>query len=229
MRFRLDVSADRPELAWRDVHGPARGVVYGLLSAQDPELASEIHDSGWAGHPLRPVGISPPLFSGTKARKGVYTTSATGSVWMGSPVPQIAGCLLAALAGSKELRWGGVRLTIKGMQLDPSPDHSSGVGVFESVSPVVVKHDDRYLVPDEAHYVDRLLHNIRHKADVLGLPSAVQLEVLEAGPRRRFDVQGAMRIGATVTVRVQGAPELLDALYDWGLGLCCVQGFGWVR
>jgi len=80
MRFQLDVSADRPELAWPDVHGPARGVVYGLLSAQDPELASEVHDSGWAGHPLRPVGISPPLFSGTKARKGVYTTSSTGSV-----------------------------------------------------------------------------------------------------------------------------------------------------
>lgn len=229
MRFRLDVSASKPELPWADVHGPARGVVYELLRSQDSGLAAELHDSGWLGHPLRPVGISPPLFSGTKARRGVYTTSSNGSVWLGSPIPRVAGCLLAALSGCTELRWGGVKLAIKGLQLESAPDHSSGVGVFEAVSPVLVKHGDRYLLPGEPHYEDRMLHNIRHKADVLGLPSAAGLTVLEAGPRRRFDVQGAARIGATVKTEVRGAPALLDALYYWGLGLCSIQGFGCVR
>jgi CRISPR-associated endoribonuclease Cas6 len=229
MRFRLDVAADRPELAWHHVHGPARGVVYKLLTEQDSQLATELHDSGWSGHPLRPVGISPPLFTGAKPRQGAYTTSSTGSVWLGSPVPRIAGCLLAALAGRKELQWGAATLSIRGVQLDSTPDHSSGVAVFQTVSPVVIKHDDRYLLPGEPHFTDRMLHNIRHKADVLGLPNDVQVEVLEAGPRRRFDVAKAMRIGASVKMRVEGAPSLLDAVYDWGLGLCSIQGFGWVR
>lgn len=229
MRFRLDVAADEPELAWRDVHGPARGVVYHLLTSQDPELSRQLHDKGWQGHPLRPVAVSPPIFQGAPRRKGVYATSSKGVVWMGSPVPQIAGCLLAAIAGRERLRWGGVGLSVRGVEMESTPDHSSGLTVFETVSPVLVKHDDRYLLPGDAAYEKCLLHNIRHKADVLGLPSEVQVSVLAAGPRRRFEVQGASRIGATLKVEVAAVPALLDALYDWGLGLATIQGFGCVR
>ncbi|ACY96518.1 CRISPR-associated protein Cas6 [Thermomonospora curvata DSM 43183] len=229
MRFRLDVAADRPELAWRDVHGPARGVVYGLLKSQDPELSQQLHDVGWQGHALRPLAISPPIFSGAKKRKGAYATSSKGSVWIGSPVPRIAGCLLAALAGRQHLRWGEATLQIKGVEVENTPDHSSGEAVFETVSPVILKHEGRYLLPGDAAYEERLVHNLRHKADVLGLPSDVRVEVLAAGPRRRFDVQGAMRIGATVKLSITAAPRLLDAIYDWGLGLVSIQGFGWIR
>lgn len=229
VRFRIDVAADDAEMPWADVHGAARGVVYDLLRSQDAQLATQLHDVGWQGSPLRPVGISPPVFFGVKRRTAAYAMSGQGSVWLGSPEPRIAGCLLAGVAGRREIRWGGTVLRVKGVALDPVRDHSSGESILVTGSPVLVKHDDRYLLPDDALYEKRLVHNLRHKADLLGLPNDVELEVLDAGPRRLFYVEKAPRVGATVRVRVRAAPVLLDALVDWGLGLCTTQGFGWVR
>jgi len=227
--LRVDVAASLPDMPWRDVHGPARAVVYGLIKRRDPGLATELHGSGWQRTGMRPVGISPPLFVGATARRGVYTTSGRGSVWMGSPVPQIAAALLPAAAGCGEISWGSVTLGVKGVQLESTPDHRSGEAVFTSISPVLVRHDDRFLLPDDAMFTDRLVHNVRHKASVLGLPDEAEVEVLDAGYRRRFDVGGAMRIGAVIRARVAAAPAVLDALYDQGLGLYTIQGFGWLR
>ncbi|MDA0565215.1 CRISPR-associated endoribonuclease Cas6 [Streptomonospora sp. S1-112] len=229
MRFRVDVAASVPQMAWEDVHGPARAVVYELIGGQNPDLAAGLHDSGWQGSPLRPVGVCPPVFLRAPRKRGCYATSPQGMVRLGSPVPQIAATLLAALGGRSELRWGPVPLRVRGVQLEPAPDHSAGVALLESVSPVVVKRDDRFLVPGDAGYEDRLVHNLRHKADVLGLPNEVEVEVVASGPRRRFDTAKGFRIGAQATVRVAAAPQLLDAIYDWGLGLATNQGFGWVK
>jgi len=229
VRLRVDVAASLPDMPWRDVHGPARAVVYGLIKRRDPGLAAELHGSGWLRTGMRPVGISPPLFVGATARRGVYTTSGRGSVWMGSPVPQIAAALLPAAAGCGEISWGSVTLGVKGVHLESTPDHRSGEAVFTSISPVLVRHEDRFLLPDDAMFTDRLVHNVRHKASVLGLPDEAEVEVLDAGHRRRFDVGGAMRIGAVTRARVAAAPAVLDALYDQGLGLYTIQGFGWLR
>jgi CRISPR-associated endoribonuclease Cas6 len=228
-RVRVDISAGKPTLDWRDVHGPARAVLYGLIGVKEPDLARQLHDEGWQGSTLRPAGISPPLFLGAAQRHGVYTTSGSGSVWFGSPVPVIAAALLRAISEVGELRWGGSRLVVQGTDLEWAPDHSSGSVVFQTVSPVLVKRDSRFLLPGDDGFVDRLEHNLRHKADVLGLPREVGVEVLDAGPRRVFDVAGAKRVGANARLRITAAPVLLDALYDWGLGLNTVQGFGWVK
>jgi CRISPR-associated endoribonuclease Cas6 len=229
VRLRVDVAASAPQMDWRDVHGPARAVVYELIKTRDPGLAAELHDSGWQGTGLRPVGISPPMFTGAAAKRGVYTTSGHGSVWLGTPVPQIAAALLSAAAGCGEIRWGAVTLTIKGVQLESAPDHRSGQAVFASVSPVLVRHENRFLLPGDAMFTDRLVHNVRHKAGVLGLPDEAEVEVLDAGQRRRFDVAGALRIGAPIRARVAAAPAVLDAVYDQGLGVYTIQGFGWLR
>lgn len=228
-RVRVDVSAAEPVIDWRDVHGPARAVLYALIGAKDPDAARQLHDEGWAGSSLRPAGISPPLFLGATQRHGVYTTSGSGSVWFGSPVPRIGAALLRAVSGLGELHWGATRLSVQGADLEMAPDHSSGQADFITVSPVLVKRESSFLLPGDDGYVDRLTHNLRHKADVLGLPGHVEVSVLSAGPRRVFDVAGAKRVGANVGLRVNAAPELLDALYEWGLGLNTVQGFGWVK
>ena len=228
-RVRVDVSASNPTIDWPDVHGPARAVLYHLIGTKAPDLARQLHDEGWQGSTLRPVGISPPLFTGTAPRHGVYTTSGSGSVWFGSPVPSIAAALLKAIAELDEIRWGGSKLLVRGTELEWPPDYASEAVDFETVSPVLVKRESRFLLPGEDGFVDRLEHNLRHKADILGLPSEVSVEVLAAGPRRVFDVAGAKRIGANARLRVTAAPALLDALYDWGLGLNTVQGFGWVK
>lgn len=216
-------------MEWKDVHGAARAVAYAMVGAAEPGLARELHDQGWQGSPLRPVGVSPPMFMGAAPRHGVYTTSGAGSVWFGSPVPRIAGALLRGLAGLRELRWGGTTLSVQGTDLEWPPDFSSGEAVFVTMSPVLVKKDSRFLLPGEDGFTERLAHNLRHKADVLGLPNEVETEVLDAGSRRSFDVGGAKRIGATVRVRIAADPALLGALYEWGVGLNTVQGFGWVK
>jgi CRISPR-associated endoribonuclease Cas6 len=228
-RVRVDVSAAERSLDWRDVHGPARAVLYSLIGAQEPDLARQLHDEGWKGSSLRPVGISPPLFMGAAQRHGVYTMSGSGSVWFGSPVPQIAAALLRAVSELRELRWGNSRLAVLGADLEWPPDHSAGNAAFETVSPVLVKRESRFLLPAEDGFIERLTHNLCHKADVLGLPNEVSVELLDAGPRRVFDVAGAKRVGANARLRITAAPVLLDALYDWGLGLNTVQGFGWVK
>jgi CRISPR-associated endoribonuclease Cas6 len=92
-----------------------------------------------------------------------------------------------------------------------------------------VKKDLRFLLPDDDGFTERLMHNLQRKADMLGLPGEVEVTVLDAGPRRVFDVAGAKRIGATARLRVAGDPALLAALWEWGAGLCTIQGFGWLR
>jgi CRISPR-associated endoribonuclease Cas6 len=229
MRFRVDVSASAPEIAWPDVHGAARSVVYGLLRESDPALAAELHEGGWHGSGLRPVGISRPTFTSTTRSHGKYMTSGRGTVWLGSPVPEIAAALVRAVARRAELRWGQVTLAVRGVAVPAVPDHRGGQAEFVSTTPVLVKHESRWLLPGDDCYLDRLSHNLRHKADLLGLPRHCDVEVLSAGPRRRFDVRGGFRIGAEVRLRLSAEPVLLDALFDWGLGLENVQGFGWLR
>jgi CRISPR-associated endoribonuclease Cas6 len=228
-RVRVDVSAAEPVMDWRDVHGPARAVAYSMVGTTAPDLARQLHDEGWAGSTLRPVGISPPMFMGAVSRHGVYTTSGTGSVWLGSPVPEIAAALLRGISGLRELRWGSAQLSVLGTDLEWPPDFGGGQADFTSVSPVLVKKDSRFLLPGEDGFAERLEHNLRHKADVLGLPGEVEVTVLDAGPRRVFDVAGAKRVGATARLRVAADPALLGALWEWGVGLCTVQGFGWLK
>ncbi|MFC8708818.1 CRISPR-associated endoribonuclease Cas6 [Streptomyces sp. NPDC057197] len=228
----MDVETDVPFLGWKDVHGPARAVMYGLLGEQDPQLARALHDKGWQGHSLRPLGMTSPQFRGAPRKKGVYTTSRDGAIWFGSPVPQIASALIAALAGRTDLAWGSARLRVRGFELDvpePAVVGPDASVEWETRTPVVLKHEDRYVLPSDAPFLDCLRHNLVHKADVLGLPAPQDVRVLEAGPRRRFTVRGAPRIGARVRVGLVGDPRFIDALRSWGLGLDTVQGFGWIR
>lgn len=229
MRFYVDVSGPTGALPWKYVHGVAHAVVYSLISDQAPALATHLHDTGWQHSSLRPVGISPPVFLGAPKRHNAYMMSPNGRIWFGSPIPVLAASLLAGVTSRRELQWGPVTLTVKGAQLEPMAGPESST-VLETRSPILVKAgENRYLLPDDDGYVAALLANIRHKADLLGLPGDASLEVLSAGPRRRYDVSGGIRIGATAKVRLDADPRLIGALREWGLGLSTIQGFGWVR
>ena len=229
MRVRVDVEADASSMRWEDVHGPARGVVYGLLRCENAALAETLHNEGWNGHPLKPLGLTSPQFRGAPRKKGVYTTSADGSVWFGSPVPEIATVLISGLASRRELVWGAVRLRVKGVAVETDAPAVDGPVELETATPMVIKHENRHLLPGEAHYVERLQHNLAHKADVLGLRAPEELRVLEAGPRRRFTVRAAPRVGAQVRVFMEAEARFVAALRSWGMGLETVQGFGWIR
>lgn len=228
MRIRVDVEPDAPNLRWEDVHGPARGVAYGLLREHDAELARSLHEKGWAGSRLKPLGVSAPQFRGAPHRSGVYTTSPDGSVWFGSPVPEIAAALVTSLASRTELVWGRTRLTVRGFSVDMNPVRGGRVEL-ETLTPVVVKDNRRNLLPGDDRYLERLEHNLAHKADALGYAPPRSLQLLKAGARRRFTVRGAPRIGARVRVAMDAEAAFVEALRSWGLGLDTLQGFGWIQ
>lgn len=229
MRVKVELEADVSSLPWEDVHGPARGVVYALLRSQDEGLARKLHEEGWRGQPLKPLGVTSPQFEGAPKRKGVYATSSDGSVWFGSPVPEIAEVLLASLHSRQEIRWGTVRLRVRGTSIDAAYQAADGYVELSTVTPVVIKHEGHFLLPGDPHYTDRLQHNLERKADVLGHPRPHGLRVLTAGPRRRFTVRGAPRIGAWVRVGMEADAGYIGALRSWGMGLDTMQGFGWIR
>ncbi|MEC3996090.1 CRISPR-associated endoribonuclease Cas6 [Actinacidiphila sp. DG2A-62] len=230
MRLRVDVASDAPSLAWDNLHGPARGVVYGLLREHDPQLARSLHDDGWKGQPMKPVGVACPRFRGVRRQKGVYAASSQGSVWFASPVPEIASALVSALARRTEIDWGTAKLRVRGFTVDiDNAAVADGFVEVATATPVVVRHDRWDLLPGDEHYVERVTHNLVHKADVLGLPAPQGVRVLEAGPRRRFSVRGAPRIGARVRLGMEADARFVDALRSWGVGLDTIQGFGWVE
>ncbi|MGW1839148.1 CRISPR-associated endoribonuclease Cas6 [Streptomyces sp. NPDC002067] len=216
-------------MRWEDLHGAARGVVYGLLSGQDASLARSLHDEGWRGHPLKPVGVSGPRFARAPRKKSVFTTSPEGAIWFGSPVPEIASVLVTALASCREINWGTTRLRVRGLAVDVAPPPADGPVELETATPVVVRYEDRELLPGDEHYEERLAHNLTRKADVLGLPAPRGLRVLKAGPKRRFAVRGAPRTGACVRIGMEADARFVEALRSWGIGLDTIQGFGWVR
>ncbi|MEU9774252.1 CRISPR-associated endoribonuclease Cas6 [Streptomyces sp. NPDC047968] len=193
-------------------------------------LAKTLHDKGWGGHPLKPIGVASPQFRGTRRQKGVYTTSTDGSVWFGSPVPELASALVSTLAARSEILWGGARLRIRGFSVDSEfPAVVDGLVELATATPVVIRYEGRDLLPGDEHFIERMQHNLAHKADVLGLPQPRSLRVLDSGPRRRFSVRGAPRIGAQVRVALDAEPRFVEALRSWGFGLDTVQGFGWIR
>ncbi|TDC80513.1 CRISPR-associated endoribonuclease Cas6 [Streptomyces hainanensis] len=229
MRIRVDVETDAASLRWEDVHGPARGVVYALLGSEDADMARSLHDNGWKGHPLKPLGLTSPQFRGARPVDGVYTTSRDGAIWFGSPVPEIASVLVKSLASRTEIVWGSTRLKVRGFQLDFGATPQGKLVELATATPVILKRENRFLLPGEPHFMECLERNLAHKADVLGLPAPRSVQLLEAGPRRRFTVRGAPRHGAQVRVAMEADGRFVGALRSWGLGLDTIQGFGWIR
>ncbi|MET7639234.1 CRISPR-associated endoribonuclease Cas6 [Streptomyces sp. NPDC005438] len=229
MRVRVDVGTDVPTLRWEDVHGPARGVMYELLAGQDPMLAKSLHENGPGSGGTGPLGVAIPQFRGAASRNGVYTTSQDGSIWMGSPIPEIAGNLVSAISARREIRWGAALLKIKGFAVDMPLSSTEKTFELITATPVVLRDGARYLLPDDDRYTECLRENLERKADFLGLPPPLDVGVVAAGPRRRMVVKGTLRVGARLRVRVEADPRLVEALRSWGLGMDTIQGFGWIR
>ncbi len=87
MRFFADVAGPEAPLPWEYVHGVVYAVVYNVLRTQNPALATQLHNNGWASSSLRPIGVSPPTFSDAPRYPGVYMMSPNGRIWFGSPFP----------------------------------------------------------------------------------------------------------------------------------------------
>jgi CRISPR-associated endoribonuclease Cas6 len=230
VRIVLQLRASPGRLAWEEVLTPGRGLVYGALAEHSPQLGRELHDAGYGPHRLRPFAFCPPTFPSAPRIARFYAVGGLGSVAFASPLLVVAEAVAKAVAGRGVLHWGSAALEVRSVAAVDPPRFLNGPAEWHTTTPVVVKggHPDRFLLPHDPGWLDGLRGNLQRKAATLGLDDAVEVELLWAGARRLFRVDGSARIGAPVAVRVQAASETLAAIWSWGLGQANSAGFGWI-
>lgn len=241
MRVRVSVFTAAHAIPWEELHRPGRALVYSLLRQADPKLAEHLHAEGWGPAGMAPFGFCPPVFPQAGRRRGVYAAGGHGWLEIGSPVTAVARAIARGLQDrvGGYIDWGGVALRVNHAEvIGPPPGLARGRATWETATPVVVKTGDPragtpvWLLPGEAGWEGRVGGNGRRKAATLRLPpDFVVRRVLWAGPRRGHVVApGAdgRKVGARVRVAVAGHPDVLRALWCWGLGEATSAGMGWI-
>jgi len=240
MRLRLDISTRAAGVPWCGVVAPGRGFAYDLLERSSPKLGRQLHYSGWGPHGMTPMGHGAPTFPFARRRRGVYAAGGPGVLEFGSPLPAVVGAWASVLRDEKLIDWGGVAVQIDGLQVVDPPDFASGYARFRTETPVVMKGSGRdasgrrqtrqdWLLPTDDEFPFYFEQGLRRKAETLGLLPEIGLEkVTWFGPKRSFSVGPGAKVGAAVEVDLVGDPDVLQALWSWGLGQANSAGFGWV-
>jgi len=238
MRVMVEVATAATELDWRWVHAPGRGIIYNLLSRAAPLLATVLHDKGWGPYRMRPIGYGAPLFPYAGRRKGTYAVGGPGLVEFGSPVESIAEVLAEEISRQRYLDWGGVEFHVTRVGVLEPPSFSDGRARMRTRTPVLMKGRDGYgrsparegwLLPNEPGFSEYFVRNLTRKAETLGLEPDIRLtSILGVGPKRSFSVGRGAKPGATIDVELEGDPDILRALWSWGLGQSNSADFGWV-
>ncbi len=239
MRLRIAVTTRATSIPWDEMLRPGRGLIYNLLAETAPDLATHLHDQGQHARQMAPFGHGPPIFPRTRRRPGVYAAGGRGYVEFGSPVPGIVETWIEALSQHTILDWGGVALNVKQLVPLAPPSFTTGRAQLRTATPVVLKTSTRngaknltgssQVLPYEEGFTVAFEHNLRHKADTLGLDQDIAVErITWIGPKRSLAVKSGRRTGAPITVELRGSPPFLRALWCWGLGEANSAGFGWV-
>jgi CRISPR-associated endoribonuclease Cas6 len=187
-----------------------------------------------------PFGYGAPLFPIARRQRGVYATGGPGVLEFGSPLGEVVEAWANELSRCELIDWGGTALRIRRVTLVDPPEFTAGRATMRTRTPVVIKGSGRdangeratrqaWLLPGETEFDFSFVHNLRRKAQTLGLSAEVSLDTISwIGPKRSFAVGGGAKPGAEIEAELSGDPELLQALWSWGLGQANAAGFGWV-
>jgi CRISPR-associated endoribonuclease Cas6 len=240
MRLRIEVTTSAAEVPWREVLRPGRSLLYDLLAHGAPDLGQQLHEKGFGLHGMVPFGHSAPLFPQSPRKRGAYVAGGRGFIEIGSPLLAVVEGWATALATRELLDWGGVALRMLNVvPLDP-PEFASGRARLRTVTPVVMKGSGRnedgvrqtrqaWVLPAEPEFPAYFAQNLMRKAETLGLDPDIELDAITwIGPKRSFAVSGGLKPGAPVEAELRGSPEVLQAIWSWGLGQANSAGFGWV-
>lgn len=244
MRLRVELSTTVRVIPWDEVLRPGRGVVYHLLRRAAPALADRLHEQGWGPGRMVPFGYGAPVFPNARPARGRYAAGGSGRWELGSPLPGMVDTWIDALAGQTMLGWAGIPLRVHRLVPVEPPRFDSGRAEFRTSTPVVIRAPvpagasdggdatgDRRVdrLPYEAGFAEAFGHNLRRKAETLGLAPDIAVErVTWVGAKRSFAVKDGRQVGAPLGVVLRGSPEVLRALWSWGLGQANSAGFGWI-
>lgn len=240
MRLRIEIVTAATELPWSKVLAPGRGFAYQLLGKADPALGRRLHASGWGPHGMVPIGYSAPVFPAAPRRRGAYAVGGRGVLEFGSPLPEVVAAWAQELRRCEVLDWGGAAFRVTRVEAVDPPEFASGTARLRTSTPVVLKgagRDDEgtrttrqaWVLPAEPEFPAYFERNLCRKAETLGLTPDVHLEAIGwIGPKRSFVVGNGAKPGAAVEVGLRGSPEVLRAIWSWGLGQANSAGFGWI-
>ncbi|HEY9390504.1 MAG TPA: CRISPR-associated endoribonuclease Cas6 [Mycobacteriales bacterium] len=240
MRLRIELTTRATVIPWDDVLRPGRGVIYHLLGRSAPMVAGRLHEQGWGPHRMVPFGYGAPVFPRARTRRGRYAAGGPGTWELGSPLPGMVDTWVEALSGQDILSWSGIPLRIRGLVPMAPPSFASGRAEFRTSTPVVTRapvltrggegvRRSADLLPYEDGFIAAFTHNLRHKAETLGMEPNITVErVTWVGAKRSFAVKDGRQVGAPLGVELRGSPALLRALWCWGLGHANSAGFGWI-
>lgn len=240
MRLRLGVHTSASSLPWGQVLKPGRGLVYELLARGAPEAGARLHEEGIAPYGMVPFGYGAPVFASARRQRGVYAIGGPGVVELGSPLPEVVEGMAKGLSGREVLDWGGTAFRLESVTAVEPPEFTSGQARLRTSTPVVMKGSGRdddgvrvkreaWVLPAEPEFAEYFAHNLRRKAETLGLDPDVSVDAVTwVGPKRSFTVGGGLKPGAPIEVELSGAPETLRGIWSWGLGQANSAGFGWV-
>lgn len=155
---------------------------------------------------------------------------------IGTPLARLGRAVLEGLRDREYLDWGGVALRVTGVHVIPPPAGiTRGYVSWRTATPVCLRNTVRgqtvYVLPGERGYEACLAGNLRRKAETLGLPpDLVVCGIPWAGTPRTYLTtrDGGPRTGVRLRVNLRGHPDVLKALWCWGLGHGTGAGFGWV-
>ncbi|NJQ08321.1 CRISPR-associated protein Cas6 [Streptomyces lonarensis] len=228
------------EIPWPSVLSPGRSLVYGLLARHAPQLGRRLHAEGHGVHRMAPFGHSAPYFPHAARSRGRYAAGGSGTIEFGSPLSELLEAVARGLAGREVLDWGGVALRVTGLAAVEPPSFASGLATFRTTTPVVMKSAggerggdqlprQQWLLPGDPGWAAYLQGNLVRKAETLGLKPAIEVvSVGSVGPKRSFSVGSGKKPGATIEVTLRGEPDVLAAVWSWGLGQGNSAGFGWI-
>lgn len=222
-------------IAYRHVQ---QGLVYHAL-AGDADFATQLHEEGRLARErsFKLFTFSP--FGGVYAIAGkriIFRDTLTMEVRStdGYLIRQMAGAL--AVGSMQQLAGNPVEVVSVRMADERLLTPAAAV---QTLSPVVVYQTleggkTRFFAPTESEFAVGVVRNARRKWQSLhgeDAPFALTVDVLPEAPPRKVPTtfKGTFITGWNCRLRLTGLPEVLDMLYQTGLGAKSSQGFGMFR
>ncbi|MGI9951401.1 CRISPR-associated endoribonuclease Cas6 [Moorellaceae bacterium AZ2] len=218
-------------------------LVYEVFKAGNPDFASWLHDMGWQqpGTPRYKLFAYSRLYTDMMHinDKGIFFGNPDVSFFLSSPDPQVISVFLAGTAMVNELAIGDTRFKITGIDRLVPPKTVNGWLDVITLSPCVISDSltmpsqpYRYLLLDREPDLacSRLEKNARLKWMCYGRDARefyLRIALLSAKPKLVYHAAANHAFPCSEAImRLEGPPEVLEFVYDTGLGEKTGMGFG---
>ncbi|MBD3192481.1 MAG: CRISPR-associated endoribonuclease Cas6 [Candidatus Heimdallarchaeota archaeon] len=205
----------------------------------DPEYAQEIHDSkGFKFFTFSELTIPKRKLD---KRGGLVILSNTISLFVSSPRDRFVRAFLSGVLCRPQVRIGPAEFTLENANALPSPDFSTGVSTFRTMTPIIASTKREIggklrswdLMPTDNQFYNNIRNNIirKYKKFTGRIPKdgTLNVKVMKPLRPRRIKVKEEFHTGSRIVFEASGNPELLEFAYECGFGERNSMGFGMVR